>query len=664
MHSLTELNNYSITSIEYNDERPASYTTVPNINAYPTSQTIYGDEGSTHKLPIPVIFTDITASDGMTLTVNVAGHTGANVSWGTLPESAIASNPSTGIYILSNIMTLGRWNSIISSNPTIYLGPDVSGNVNYTANLSISSDLTDKFSWTVTAVLNDFTEINTSSLSTFYYIQDHISPPLTSFNSGLQITDTENPSGTYQVRLLHTPLNTGTFVSNGSGTATSSYTANVLTISGVKSSVNSHLANISFLPATTAILSNISCTYEVKNLSSNTYSYATQTGVSYGFGSDVANLGLSRTYPLDQASYGTPLFPYDIPYIDEVTAFPYISDANTKLLLTCNSATGLTDSSPDGVSPSTQANVVLATQYNSRLQSDLRYLPAERKYGDSCLKFNSITSDAILSYSGANRSSYGTAWTIECSFKINGVGNNMSSTRGTPSIFKLLPHNIEFDGVKFIIPLSNGSTWSGTYQLSLPDRLRRYSPLYVAGPTAWEHIAISYNNGMFYFYADGELIGQYSYTLNLPTGASATGGLQLGYKLNGYMDGIRFSNVARYTGESISQFKEPIYSVNYSVTTSTWASGASPPRPSSLGPAIISTSVYSNNSYSFGGVNWNNTTNSYTGPVGYMDYNNLVAYHDIYIAVEPTYTSPVNVTVTQYKNNEFQLLKTFIVTGQ
>jgi hypothetical protein len=111
MNSLQQLNDFSNTTIQYEDERaevlefsaPASDVTISTL---PEGDDFYAQTNFD-------ITTAISLDPTITLECNLQNITGATVSWySPLPTGLTASNPSTGIFQLSGIAGVGEWNLI------------------------------------------------------------------------------------------------------------------------------------------------------------------------------------------------------------------------------------------------------------------------------------------------------------------------------------------------------------------------------------------------------------------------------------------------------------------------------------------------------------------------------------------------------------------------
>jgi hypothetical protein len=253
MHSLEQLNIYSNVSIVTGDERPPSITTTP-ANTSNLTSTVYSTEDTSHNLVVPFTI-DSAISIDIIYTVNVSMYSGATVTWPTQDLSLTYTNPSTGIYRVSGIGSITQWNA--QKSPLVFMGPDRNGNLTYRANISgVGSTI----SWNNNAILAATAEINTGILPDQDYDED---TPIT-FNCGLLITDTISSS--YSVAISKSNNAAGVLSSTGVG-GTSTYTANVLTIAGTRTQVNSRLGNITLTPGE-GFANDFALTYNVLNVTS------------------------------------------------------------------------------------------------------------------------------------------------------------------------------------------------------------------------------------------------------------------------------------------------------------------------------------------------------------------------------------------------------------
>lgn len=592
MHSLEQLNSYSNLPIVTGDERPTSITTTPSP---PTSlsSTIYSTEDVTHNMVIPFTI-DTAISINATFTVNVAMYAGATVTWPTHDANLTYTNPSTGVYQVSGITGLTQWTA--QNHPTVYMGPDRNGSLTYTANIT---GVGTTISWYNNAILAATGEINTGTLTGLYYDED----VAVTFDSGLLVTDV-SPSGTYSIAISKSDVTAGTLSSTGSG-GTSNYAGNVLTIAGTKAQVNSHLANITFTP-TTGFITDFTLTYAVTNVSSSQINYAIQSLLIGDTNNGIMNMHLARSYT---ENLDNDLFVSNIPTITETNA---IIDANTALLLHADDFIDSSNNAYTGVN----SGVVIST--------------TNKLVGTGSFEFSGDYAE--LSYTNnSDLCSKSTNFTFECWVNPTTQTSSVNINR----LFSLLPYNIfgYVDNNNLLkISIDSGNEGAAEQVITL-------GTLSIG---TWYHIAITYNSGHFYIHKDGQLIADAIITLISPyPGINTTKKLSLGSSgsaFSGYIDEIRFSNVARYTATAIPYTQ---YTISLQLA-------------SNIG--FISTSTgYLNKS------GWNATTLTYTYTGTIVQCNATFADLHFY----PTKNSYANaiVTYTQRKNSIFQLSQTFNLTG-
>jgi hypothetical protein len=234
MHSLAQLNSYSLTSLEYTDDRPIgiTYTTASAVN-----KSITIDESQTHSAQLGTDIKEFinVGSANVIYRIDVSNLANATVSWGSLP-TGITSNVAAGVYNIIGLNTVKNWNLIKS--PTITLPTvDYSGVWTYTSSIYLNGNVSR--AWTTTVTVNDVPEISTPT--PFYYTNSTTSKIL----YAPQILDTTGTS----YSIVCTPSNVAivsNLTSTGTGgTISSNVTTKALTISGTRTQVNSHLSNLS-----------------------------------------------------------------------------------------------------------------------------------------------------------------------------------------------------------------------------------------------------------------------------------------------------------------------------------------------------------------------------------------------------------------------------------
>lgn len=372
MHSLTQLNSYSNLPIVTGDERPTSITTTPSPPTSLTS-TIYSTEDVTHNMVVPFTI-DTAISINATFTVNVAMYSGATVTWPTHDANLTYTNPSTGVYRVSGITGLTQWEA--QNHPTVYMGPDRNGSLTYTANIS---GVGTTISWNNNAILAATGEINTGTLTGLYYDED----VAVTFDSGLLVTDV-SPSGTYSITISKSDVTAGTLSSTGSG-GTSTYSSNVLTITGTKAQVNSRLANITFTP-TTGFITDFTLTYAVTNVSSSQINYATQSLLIGDTNNGIMNMHLARSYT---ENLDNDLFVSNIPTITETV----VSSAQYTISLQLASNIGFISTSTGYLNKSGWNATTLTYTYTGTIVqcnatfADLHFYPTKNSYANAIITY-------------------------------------------------------------------------------------------------------------------------------------------------------------------------------------------------------------------------------------------------------------------------------------
>jgi hypothetical protein len=204
----------------------------------PATQSVSLIEGDTHSVPVAANITFINENDSPLprYTINVSNIPGATVTWPTVPSGCTVTNPSTGIYTISNISTVAQWNTVRS--PTVLLDNVYNGSTTYTATIGYNQSST--LAWTVNISVSNVDAL-TDPVNFQYYSSS--TQDLTGLSN---IVDAGSQTPTWTITL--TPEKTSTIfliTSNGSGgTFTYNNVSKVCTIVGTKTQVNSHLNNL------------------------------------------------------------------------------------------------------------------------------------------------------------------------------------------------------------------------------------------------------------------------------------------------------------------------------------------------------------------------------------------------------------------------------------
>lgn len=251
MNSLIELNNYNINlSLPFTDER------LPNVyfdRLTPTNQTITTDKGFNFLAPVGIEITDI-ANASLSIpsySIDLFGLVGASVSWPTLPAGVTSSEPSTRVYTVSGLSSLGDWDTLKS--PTIVLPANYVGVFTYTSTISYYSAETGNqtVSWTTTATVVNIDFF--TSTSDFIYT-DGTTESVTGVTNITNV-DAAYPSATWTV--VATPNLSASIVNwtttGTGGTFSVNGTTKVITISGTRVEVNARLNGLRITTNTNAV---------------------------------------------------------------------------------------------------------------------------------------------------------------------------------------------------------------------------------------------------------------------------------------------------------------------------------------------------------------------------------------------------------------------------
>jgi hypothetical protein len=237
MNSLYDLNHFSSTTIvTYTDSRTPA---VMFDRITPTNGNVNINEDDTHTVPVGAEIVDIIrGADCLPkYIINVSSCAGATVSWTTVPSGCVVTNPSTGVYQISNVLTVDIWNTI--KNPIVSIPHGFTGTFTYTA--KVAWNTTDYKQWSILVSVADITYMTTPTGLYFF-------PGQTGTVTG-NPTILSNIATTWTVTV--TPSITGAITNMSStgagGTSTFNSSTKVLTITGTKSQCNSHLNSIAYV---------------------------------------------------------------------------------------------------------------------------------------------------------------------------------------------------------------------------------------------------------------------------------------------------------------------------------------------------------------------------------------------------------------------------------
>lgn len=256
MNSLEDLNGYAGVEIEYIDQRS------PDVlfdDDSASSQSVTVETGSTHLVPAGIEIIEIINYEQSlpTYEIDLQGTTGSTATWGSLPSHLSVDNSVPGLYIVSGMKTVADWDLIKS--PTITTPSGFNGYWTYSATVKWNSTTTlETMPWTVAVYSGSVSDLSTPQI--YYYTSSATqtvtgNPILTTTTSPATFTVTITPSTLSALTNMTTSGTGGTTSTNGS--------TKVVTITGTRTQVNSHLNNIVLV--TNASISDFNLTFYVTN---------------------------------------------------------------------------------------------------------------------------------------------------------------------------------------------------------------------------------------------------------------------------------------------------------------------------------------------------------------------------------------------------------------
>ena len=162
LHSIQDLNGYSESSVEYQDDRPyvGTYTLQGN-------QSVTVDQAQSFVVPVGGnVISLISAPNTIVYTVNVSAANSNVAPFITWPhQSTVTHTSANGVFTAGNITTVDKWDTIKA--PTIVLGNDeFYGNFTYTSNINDGQG--NVTSWTTNVTVNQIT----SATRSYTYAED------------------------------------------------------------------------------------------------------------------------------------------------------------------------------------------------------------------------------------------------------------------------------------------------------------------------------------------------------------------------------------------------------------------------------------------------------------------------------------------------------------
>jgi hypothetical protein len=334
-------------------------------NPTPTGAVINLNEGQSHQVSAPTNPTIIISGQALTYNVDVSASLGAQVEWTSIPADCVLSNPSAGIYSISNITTIAQWNTI--KNPNVTLSNSYNGSFNYNVSVSWQSGAR-SINWLNTVNVAEVFPLTTPNSGIFYnsYENSILSYPILIDNGNQTVNWTVTVSSSV-------PSNLSLITSAGSGGSSNwNNVTKTLIVSGTVAEINSHLSSLKF--TTSEGETDFTLTYNAYN---ETNSEDATVNQNFVFGT--TNLAVTRTYLSNQ---GNNIFSSNTPVI--------LNDGDTgatyTITLSCtNGQFSLQDNTNDLTSSFTYTNNL--NQINSYFFSTIKF------YADS-----GVTSNTVITY--------------------------------------------------------------------------------------------------------------------------------------------------------------------------------------------------------------------------------------------------------------------------
>jgi len=295
-NSLTNLNTYSATTLSFTDNRTPSISFDRSSSANQTGSFTSGVR--TTRVPAGINIVNIINGSSLAIyyQINVSTISGATVAWSTTPSGCTVTNPTTGVYRMTNITTVDQWNTVKS--PTITLPNNAAVHYEYSASIVYT---TGSKSWTITldgseqASLASTTTVTTTGkrvrfgvasavarfafaiqltpvvfelgeLNDVYFAANNLYPG-TVLTSYPQLTNTYStgwtvvvtPSDANAVTYIYSPI-----TSSAGGTRTFDDTTHAMTVTGTRTQINATLASL-YYTTPDASRSDFVLTYSASN---------------------------------------------------------------------------------------------------------------------------------------------------------------------------------------------------------------------------------------------------------------------------------------------------------------------------------------------------------------------------------------------------------------
>ncbi len=540
MKSITDLNGIGLDTNDYIDQRTPSIT-FSTLTPATQSLTIY--QGAPHSLPVGSNITEIINYPfiGACYIIDLRNTLlDCQVQWATIPSGCVVTNPTHNVWKISGINSAVTWNLIKS--PTIIINEEVYGSFSYMA--TIEYQTTNYVSWNVSTTILQYDVLSAAYDFSF---ENGVAQKITG-NPVVYDYSVQQPNWTVTVTPNSATGITAVSTVGSGGTVSINPTTRVITISGTKTQVNSHLNSMYFTFSSTNTSSFV-LTYYAINATATKNQTVTQNLIC----ETVRYLGLFT----QTGSYSE-----DVPFV--LSGLPQITDnestaseGNTPKTLSINSSMHSMSSSGttivnSGRIPTNAYDKATEVYYNGNNMSgsvDRRTIAENSTIGD--ITTPNFTIEFFL-YAASGMSSM-TSFPILSKSQYTGLENKYGTT---------------------------GNEWSLRYDPGVNSFHFHTQGSYINNSSgsmtfnAWNHIAIVRTNTnpndvkacTYAIYINGTRVLLSSQIETGYIGFSNNQNLTVGYTITAYsmigvnyainesirISDVRFSDIARYSGTSFT----------------------------------------------------------------------------------------------------------------
>lgn len=312
MHSLTTLNGYSQSFMEFTDDR--TYAVIYRADTSVTGiVTIAEDQSHTVRWLFDIEEIINLASSGGTISVELElpNEAGCFANFQTVaPSGVVISDDGAGTFTVSGIDSMSDW-VFVRDNLTVKPPADRTTTWTYDVSIITPGLVADR-NWTLTI---EYPSGNVAEM--LAPLDQEFDPQVAALiTSTVEVLDPYNvDESLYTYRVVITPDSTSNLdliTTSATGGTTSWDNINkTFTIEGVKSVVNDHLESLTLTSSATA---DWVLTYTLTNILSNVVTVVTQNFVESVENLETTNLGIARSYTSNKIN---DVFASSVPQIDD-----------------------------------------------------------------------------------------------------------------------------------------------------------------------------------------------------------------------------------------------------------------------------------------------------------------------------------------------------------